>query len=96
MAAQVRDMLRHSLDAFLARDAEAARVVASRDDEIDHLYKSVFDDLLKIMLDDPSAATRATYLLWTAHNLERMGDRVTNIAERVIYMTTGDMTELNV
>jgi len=96
MAALVRDMLRQSLDAFLARDVEAARAIASRDDEIDHLYKAVFDELLQIMIADPATVSRATYLLWTAHNLERMGDRVTNIAERVIFMTTGDMQELNV
>jgi phosphate transport system protein len=96
MGDKVREMLRQSLDAFLARDPEAARVVAARDDEIDHLYKSVFDTLLHMMIDDPPSATRATYFLWTAHSLERMGDRVTNIAERVIFMMTGDMKELNV
>ncbi len=96
MAALVREMLRHSLDAFLARDADGARAVAARDDEVDHLYKAVFDELLRIMIDDPATVTHATYLLWSAHNLERMGDRVTNIAERVIFMTTGDMKELNV
>ena len=96
MAETVREMLRQSLDAFLARDAEAARGIAARDDEIDHLYKAVFDELLQFMIHDPTTVPRATYLLWTAHNLERMGDRVTNIAERVIFMTTGDMKELNV
>lgn len=96
MAATVREMLRQSLDAFLAHDVEAARATAARDDEIDHLYKVIFDELLQVMIRDPATVTRATYLLWTAHNLERMGDRVTNIAERVIFMTTGDMKELNV
>ncbi|MBI3763771.1 MAG: phosphate signaling complex protein PhoU [Chloroflexi bacterium] len=96
MGETVREMLKQSLDAFLARDVEAARGIAARDDEIDHLYKAVFDELLQFMIKDPTTVTRATYLLWTAHNLERMGDRVTNIAERVIFMTTGDMKELNV
>lgn len=96
MANQAREMLKRSLDAFLSRDAEAARAVAAQDDEIDHLYKAVFDELLDIMARDPDTIPRGTYLLWCAHNLERIGDRVTNIAERVIFMTTGMMKELNV
>ncbi len=90
-----RAMLRESLQAYLDRDAAKAREIATRDDEIDHLYKAIFDELLEIMAKDPGSVTRATYLLWTAHNLERIGDRVTNIAERVIFASTGDMKELN-
>jgi len=96
MSDLAREMLKRSLDAFLARDAEAARVIAAQDDNIDHLYKAIFDELLAIMAQDPSTISRGTYLLWCAHNLERIGDRVTNIAERVIFMTTGTMKELNV
>jgi phosphate transport system protein len=96
MAELARQMLRDDLDAYIERDAAKARAVASRDDEMDHLYKSIFDELVEIMAKDPNLATRATYLLWTAHNLERMGDRVTNISERIIFITTGDMQELNV
>ena len=95
MARMAREMLKRSLDAFLAHDVEAARAIAAQDDEIDHLYKMVFDELLGIMARDPSTITRGTYLLWCGHNLERIGDRVTNIAERVIFMTTGTMKELN-
>jgi phosphate transport system protein len=95
MARMAREMLKKSLDAFLAHDVEAARIIAAQDDEIDHLYKAVFDELLRIMARDPSTITRGTYLLWCGHNLERIGDRVTNIAERVIFMTTGQMKELN-
>ncbi len=94
MAELARQMLRDDLDAYIQRDADKAREVAKRDDEMDYLYKSIFDELVEIMAKDPSAATRATYLLWTAHNLERMGDRVTNISERIIFITTGDMREL--
>jgi len=90
-----RDMLKRSLDAFLARDAEAARAIAIQDDEIDHMYKAVFDEVIQMMARDPNAIQGGTYLLWCAHNLERIGDRVTNIAERVIFMTTGTMKELN-
>jgi phosphate transport system protein len=95
MADLARDMLRRGLDAFMARDPAAARAVANQDDEIDHLYRAIFDELLAIMARDPSTISRGTYLLWCAHNLERIGDRATNIAERVIFMTTGTMQELN-
>lgn len=95
MADLAREMLRQSLQAFLRRDEAKAREIAKRDDEVDHLYKMVFDELVAIMARDPSAVSGATYLLWCAHNLERIGDRVTNIAERVVFVTTGDMRELN-
>lgn len=90
-----RQMLREAIKAYAARDAAKAREIAGRDDEMDLLYKAIFDELVEIMAVTPDSATRATYLLWVAHNLERMGDRVTNIAERVVFITTGDMKELN-
>ena len=96
MAQLSRTMLRESLDAFITRDAPKAREIAGRDEEMDHLYRAIFDELVEIMALRPNSVERATYLLWCAHNLERIGDRVTNIAERVIFMTTGDMKELNV
>lgn len=96
MADTARDMLKHSLSAYIHRDTDAARAVAAQDDEVDHLYKAIFDELLAIMAHDPDTIPRGTYLLWCAHNLERIGDHVTNIAERVIFMTTGTMKELNV
>jgi phosphate transport system protein len=95
MAQTARDMLRRGLDAFVARDVAAAQAVADDDDTIDHYYKAIFDELLSIMARDPASIPRGTYLLWCAHNLERIGDRVTNIAERVVFMTTGMMKELN-
>jgi len=96
MAEMAREMLREALEAYAHRDAAKAREIAARDDEMDGLYQAVFDELVEIMSHVPNSATRATYLLWCAHNLERIGDRVTNIAERVIFVTTGDMRELNV
>lgn len=96
MAKLAREMLATSLKAFVERDAAAAHGVAERDDEMDALYKAIFDELVEIMAHKPDAVSRATYLLWCAHNLERIGDRVTNIAERAIFMSTGDMKELNV
>ena len=89
-------MLRHALDAYVRQDAELARSVAVRDDVIDGLYKQIFRELLSFMLEDPRTTTRALYLLFSAHNLERIGDHITNIAERVIFMASGIMKELNV
>jgi phosphate transport system protein len=89
------EMLHASLDAFLTRDPEAATAVASRDDEIDQLYDQILRELLTYMLQDPRNISRATFLLWVAHNLERIGDRITNISERVIFVATGQLTELH-
>jgi phosphate transport system protein len=96
MVKQARQMLKQSLKAFIERDAAMARRVAKQDDKIDALYRAIFDELVEIMAHKPDSVSRATYLLWCAHNLERIGDRVTNIAERAIFMSTGDMKELNV
>ncbi len=96
MASVALEMLRGSLKAFVDVDEEAAKEIAPRDEEIDYLYRAIFDELIGIMANDPEAVERATYLLWTAHNLERIADRVTNIAERVVFMSTGDLEELNV
>ncbi|MHB8992513.1 MAG: phosphate signaling complex PhoU family protein, partial [Chloroflexota bacterium] len=96
MAEKAQDMLRRSLDAFVARDAEGARALASEDDEVDALYDRVYLDLLDFMIKDPRTITRATYLLWAAHNLERVADRATNICERVVFMVTGQMEETNI
>lgn len=96
MAEIVRGMLRDGLDAFISRDTELARQMAARDDEIDHLYAQIFRELLTYMLEDTRNIQRATHLLMVAQALERMGDHATNIAERVIYMVTGNLIELNV
>lgn len=95
MADECRSMTARALDAYVARDAEMARAVAARDDIIDELYQQVFRELLTFMLEDPRTVTRALYLLFAAHNLERIGDRAVNIAERVIFLTSGEMKELN-
>jgi len=96
MAEKGVDMLRRSLEAFIHRDAETARRICDEDDEVDALYDQVYRELLTYMIADPRTINRATYLLWVAHNLERIADRVTNICERVIFMVTGKMEELNI
>jgi len=96
MAQKTGDMLRRSLDAFINRDAEAARKISKEDDEIDALYEQVFRELLTFMAEDPKTITRATRLIWVGHNLERSADRVTNICERVVFVVTGKMEEIGV
>lgn len=94
MAFLATEMLRRSLDAFVARDAEASRQICKDDDEVDALYDQVYRELLTFMIQDPRTIDRATHLLWVSHNLERMADRSTNIAERVIFLVTGKMEEV--
>jgi phosphate transport system protein len=94
MAEQTVDMLRRSLDAFVNRDAEAAKKISAEDDIVDQLYDQVFRELLTFMAEDPKTITRATRLIWVTHNLERSADRVTNICERVVFVVTGKMEEI--
>ena len=90
------EMLRGSMDAFVRRDAEMALRIANRDDEVDQLYNQVYNELLTVMFSNPRTISGATFLLWVAHNLERIADRATNICERVIFSVTGRMEEINV
>lgn len=96
MADRAVAMLRNSLNAFIDQDVEAARQICDADDEVDRLQDSVYEECIKNMIADPSTIQRNTYLIWTAHNLERIADRCTNICERVVYTSTGHMDELNV
>jgi phosphate transport system protein len=95
MAEKTTEMLNRSLDAFIHRNSETAKKIAKEDDMIDNLYDQVFRELLVIMAEDPKTITRATRLIWTAHNLERAADRVTNICERVVFIVTGKMEEIS-
>jgi phosphate transport system protein len=95
MATLVRQGLRASLDAFITKNEFLARAIASQDDEIDRLYDQIYRELLTYMLNDPSTIDRATWLLWAAHNLERMGDRVQNVCERTVYEVTGKLVEFS-
>ena len=73
-----------------------ANAVCQADDEVDELYDQVYRELLLFMIQDPDTIQRATYLLWVAHDLERIADRATNIAERVIFLITGKLVEITV
>jgi len=94
MAEKTTDMLRRSLDAFVNMDATAAQAISAEDDFVDNLYDQVYRELLVYMMEDPRTITRATRLMWVAHNLERSADRVTNICERVVFVITGKMEEI--
>jgi phosphate transport system protein len=89
---QVRDVL----DALIDQDTDRAVEVASRDDEIDHLYHRVFDDLIQELAEDdePDLALRAVTLTQAAHDLERISDRVTNVAEDIVFLEVGRIVEL--
>ena len=91
MAEKAVIMLRNSTQAFITRDVALATSVVASDDEVDDLYNLVYRDLLTYMLEVPGSIQRATYLLWVCHDLERVADRAENIAERVIYLVTGQM-----
>jgi len=88
-------MLRRSLQALINRDSEEAIRIIAEDDEVDNLYDQVFRELLVFMMEDPRTITRATRLIWVAHNLERVADRVTNICERVVFTVAGKMEEIS-
>jgi phosphate transport system protein len=95
MSLIAREMLKDSITAFVERDEALARRVAIRDDDVDVLYEQIYRELLTYMMADPSTINRATHLLWAAHNVERIGDRVTNICERVVFTITGEFEEMD-
>lgn len=96
MAEKASDMLTRSIEAFINKDAETAKAICNEDDEVDMLYDQTYRELLSFMIEDPKIITRGTYLLWAAHNLERIADRVTNICERIVFLVTGSMEKVKV
>ncbi|MBI5308811.1 MAG: phosphate signaling complex protein PhoU [Planctomycetes bacterium] len=96
MAEIALSMLKRCLKAFIDRDVETAKAVCNTDDEVDIIHDRIYKELLMMMIENPKIIHEATYLTWVSHNLERIADRVTNIAERVVYMVTGKMEEMNV
>ena len=95
MANTVKEMTRAGLESFIHSNVELARQTALRDDEVDQMYQQIFRELLTYMLEDPKNIGRATFLLWVAHNLERIGDRAINLCERTIFVSTGQMGDLD-
>jgi phosphate transport system protein len=90
-----REQLHAAMRALVDMSEDGARAVCQRDDEIDHLYNSVYEDALAMMAAKPERARQATHMLFAAHHLERLGDRVTNIGEDVVFLATGQVEDLN-
>ena len=96
MAEVTRRMQSDAIMSFVASNPDLARRTAEQDDVVDALYDQVYRELLTYMMADPGTINRATHLLWTAHNFERIADRITNICERVIFAASGSLEEVNV
>ena len=94
MAQKGTDMLHRALTAFINEDVDAARLIPAEDDEVDGLYTQVYHELMMFVIQDAKAIERANWLLWVAHNLERVADRVTNICERTVFIVTGEIKEI--
>jgi phosphate transport system protein len=94
MAQKGADMLHRALTAFVNEDVEVANSIPVEDDEVDALYNQIYRELMLIIIQDPKSIERANWLLWVAHNLERVADRVTNICERTVFIATGEMNEI--
>jgi phosphate transport system protein len=95
MAQLATDMLNRALRAFINEDAEQARAIPGEDDQIDELYNQVYRELMTYVMADAKSIERANWLLWVAHNLERVADRVTNICERTIFIISGELKEMD-
>lgn len=95
MADMVGSQVRDSIQSFIKVDENLAREICSRDDGIDELYHTLISEMLRIMATHPDQVTHAAAIIFAAHDLERIGDRATNICEDVIYLSTGEIIELN-
>ena len=96
MAEKAVGMLKRSMQALVDRDAKAASAICNEDDEVDKLYDEAYNDLLMRMIKDQNVISKATPLIWATHNLERIADRITNICERIVFLATGTMPQVNV
>jgi phosphate transport system protein len=96
MAEISASMLHRALSAFVEQDVELARQIPKEDDQVDALYNQIYRELMTYMIADPSKIDQANHLMWAAHNLERLADRVTNICERTVFVVTGEMQEIDV
>jgi len=94
MAEKAVDMLHRAMTSFADEDLRTAKDIIQEDDMIDECYSRLYHQAVHNVLGDPRNIERANYIIWVAHNLERLGDRTTNICERVIYMVTGERYEV--
>ena len=94
MAEKAVEMLHRSLTSFVDEDVEEAKRIPSEDDVVDKYYEEIYTELMEIIIQDPTTMQKTNWLIWTAHNLERMADRVTNICERTLFTATGVLREI--
>ena len=90
MGVKTVDMLHRAMTTFADENVTAAEDIAQEDDIIDECYSRLYQEAVQSVLEDPRNIERANYVIWAAHNLERLGDRVTNICERVVYIAKGE------
>lgn len=95
MAETAVDLLRRAVDAFLREDAETARCIPDGDEQVDAYYDQIHAALIAAMIANPAVIDRANLIMWAAHNIERLADRVTNLCERTIFVATGKMAEMD-
>jgi phosphate transport system protein len=95
MVALCVDMLHRAVGALLDRDADAARDIPKEDDRVDQYFNTIYQELMEQMISHPETVNQANHLLWVAHNLERVADRVTNVCERIVFVVTGEMLEMD-
>ncbi len=95
MSDQAINMLHRALSAFIAEDAQLAHEIPQADDKVDNLYNQVYHDVVATMIADPESVDQANLMMWVAHNIERMADRVTNICERTVFIATGELLEMD-
>ena len=95
MARKAVDMLHRAMEAFIREDVEAARSIIGEDDSIDAFYEQVYFEAMDQVVGDPANLERINYLLWAAHNLERIADRTTNVCERTVFVVTGRTSDLS-
>ena len=88
-------MLHRALSAFIAEDVESAREIPTEDNQVDELYHVVYRKLITNMINDPSIIDHTNQILWVIHNLERTADRVTNICERIVFINSGELLEMD-
>ncbi|MRS03591.1 phosphate signaling complex protein PhoU [bacterium] len=94
MANMALSMLHRALGAFIIEDTVTAKAIPPEDDKVDEIYNNVQRQIVNLMIEKPQIIDHANLLMWVAHNLERMADRVSNICERTIFVTTGELLEI--
>ena len=95
MADKATSMLHRALGAFVSEDLAAAYAIPKEDDEVDELYITIYRKIVQNMIKHPDKIDHTNQILWVIHNLERTADRVTNICERIIFIVSGELIELD-